>query len=166
MVCKLIIAGSRSIKRYEVVRNAVIESGLWGMYKKDIEVVCGMAKGVDLLGKEFAKKNGLTVHERPADWDNIKAPGAKLATRTFEGKTQKYNKLAGLWRNHSMGDESDEALIVWDGVSTGSFDMLEYMLQLGKPTYLYPTTRIGADLFDALTAKGCEIIVPNSLTDK
>lgn len=159
-MCKLIIAGSRSIKRYEVVRNAVIESGLWAKHKKKIEVVCGMADGVDILGKLFAENNGLKVHKRPAEWDKWRVPGAKVEVRN--GK--KYNKLAGIWRNHAMGDESDEALVVWDGQSTGSLDMLYYMLQLGKPTYLYPTVRISADMFDDLTAKGCEIIVPNSLT--
>jgi hypothetical protein len=147
-----------------VVRNAIVESGLWAEHKKNIEVVCGMAKGVDILGKLFAQKNGLKWHERPADWDNIKAPGAVIAIRTFNGKKQKYNTRAGIWRNHSMGDESDAALVVWDGQSTGSLDMLHYMLSLDKPTYLYPTVRIGADLFDSLTAKGCEIICPNSLT--
>ena len=54
----LIIAGSRSITQYSAVRDAVVESGLWAKYKRDIVVICGMARGVDLLGKEFAEKNG------------------------------------------------------------------------------------------------------------
>jgi hypothetical protein len=67
---KLIIAGSRDTTDYNIVRKAVIEMVLWKQYGKQIEVVCGMARGVDLEGGKFAKKNGLVIHEFPADWNN------------------------------------------------------------------------------------------------
>jgi len=164
---KLIIAGSRSITSYDTVKRAIIESGLWAKHKKSIEVVSGKADGVDTLGEEFAKKNGLQIHSFPAKWDDIEAPGAVVRTRR-DGK--KFNLLAGIWRNHEMGDFADEALIVWSGItegpnkSTGSLDMATYMAELGKPSYLHPIRSIPADLFDSLTAKGVEIITPKSLT--
>jgi len=114
---KLIIAGSRTITDYYTVRNAVIESGLWSEYGKDISVVCGMAKGVDMLGYEFAKRNSLTIHEFPADWD-------------------KYGKSAGHRRNREMGDFADELLAIWDGKSRGTKGMIEYMQSLSKPVYV------------------------------
>lgn len=157
---KLIIAGSRSITSYATLRQAIIMSGLWDEHKKAIEVVSGKAKGVDTLGEEFASKAGLKVHDKPADWDNIKAPGAVVKTR-YDGK--KYNALAGHWRNEEMAQIADAALILWDGKSTGSLDMLHRMLALGKPVYLY-ALRIGVDAYNAFEEKGVKIIFPESLT--
>ena len=157
---KLIVTGSRSITDYSVVRNAIVESGLWDAHKNTIEVLCGMDKGVDMLGKQFAEQNKLKLHKHPIEWSKWRVPGANVALR----HGQKCNTLAGIWRNHAMGEAADAAIIVWDGVGTMSFDMLNYMLSLDKPTYLYPTRSICTDLFDSLTLKGCEIICPNSLT--
>lgn len=117
---KVIIAGSRSVKDYASVRQAIMESGLWGRHKRSIEVVCGMAPGVDRLGKEFAENNSLTVHPMPADWDNLDAPGAVIRTNKY-GK--KYNVKAGEDRNIEMGKFADALLVIWDGVSTGTVQM-------------------------------------------
>lgn len=156
---KLIIAGSRSIKAYSTVRTAILESDLWAKYGKAIEVVSGKAPGVDTLGEEFAAKAKLKVHDFPADWDNIKAPGAVIR-RNSRGQ---YNAMAGHWRNEEMAQFADEALIVWDGASTGSLDMLHRMIALEKPVYLFPL-RIGTDALERLEDKGVTIIFPNSLT--
>ena len=115
---KLIIAGSRDITDYNIVRKAVIDMGLWKQYGKQIEVVCGMARGVDLEGWKFAKKNGLVIHEFPADWNN-KGRGA------------------GHIRNKEMGNFADELLAIWDGKSRGTKQMIEYMQSLGKPTHVF-----------------------------
>lgn len=159
---KLVIAGSRSITDYSIVRTAIIESGLWHKYGKKIIVVSGKAPGVDTLGEEFAKKAGLEIDDKPADWDNIKAPGA-VVRYTRAGKP--YNAVAGHWRNAEMAEIADGALIVWDGKSTGSLDMLHRMIALEKleHTYLYPL-RISADTLAGLEAKGVKIIFPNLLT--
>jgi hypothetical protein len=159
---KLIIAGSRSITSYDTVKRALIESGLWAEHGKAIEVVSGKAKGVDTLGEEIAKKAGLKIHDFPADWDNIKAPGA-VVKKNSRGK---YNVMAGIQRNHDMGDFADAALVVWDGVSTGSLDMATYMASLGKRSIVFPVRKISVDLYDKLERLGIEIILPNSLTAK
>lgn len=158
MSFKLIIAGSRSITSYATLRRAILQSGLWETHKKAIEVVSGKAKGVDTLGEEFAAKAGLKVHDKPADWDNIKAKGARVQTR-YDGK--KYNALAGHWRNEEMAQMADAALILWDGKSTGSLDMVHRMLQAGKPVYLYPL-RITIDLYDDLVSKGVIMLLEES----
>lgn len=132
---KLIIAGSRSIKDYEAVRLAMIESGLWKQHKRNIIVVCGMAPGVDLLGKEFADRNGLEVLKRPADWDDIKSPGAVIRVQKSTGLM--YNAVAGHWRNQTMADEADALLLIWDGKSTGSLDMLTRARKKGMDIYAY-----------------------------
>ena len=122
---KLIIAGSRDIVDYEIVRLAVVSSGVWAKHGKSIEVVCGMAKGVDLLGFKFASNNSLEVHRFPADWEV-------------------HGKRAGHIRNRQMGDFADELLAVWDGKSRGTKGMIDYMQSLGKPTYIViPQINIG-----------------------
>lgn len=159
---KLIIAGSRSITNYTITRNALIESGLWASTGGALEIVCGEAEGPDKHGRQIAEKAGLKLHSFPAKWDDIAAPGA-VVRKNARGK---YNMLAGIQRNHEMGDFADAALTVWDGSSKGSLDMATYMASLGKPSFLYPVRRIDADLFAKLEDKGIEILFPNSLTGK
>ena len=130
---RLIIAGSRSITNYEIVRQAVIASGYWKRYKHSIEVVCGMALswkwekdpivgGVDRWGYDFAKRNGLVVHEFPADW-------------------RKYGNRAGFMRNEAMGDfakaQEGALLAIWDGESKGTVGMVAYAKKIGLEHVLF-----------------------------
>ena len=115
---KIIIAGSRTTTSYQDVRDGIIQSGLWKKYGNSIEVVSGNARGVDRLGEEFAKRNGLICHVMPADWGNL-------------------GKRAGIVRNCQMGDFSDELLAIYDGVSPGTKQMIAYMQKLGKPVHVY-----------------------------
>ena len=117
MTFKLIIAGSRSIKSYDDVRQAVIESGWWKEYKHDIEVVSGTATGVDKLGEMFAERNGLLCTRFPADWDT-------------------HGKKAGHLRNCEMGRYADGLVAVWDGRSRGTDHMIRYMRSLQKDVYV------------------------------
>ena len=110
---KLIIAGSRDFSDYILLRQSIIDHGLWKI-KHELEIVCGMARGADLLGKQFADRNGLVVHKFPADW------GA-------------HGKAAGHIRNKQMGDFADSLLAFWDGSSRGTKQMIDYMKSLDKP---------------------------------
>ena len=159
---KLIISGSRSIKDYSIVRQAIIQSKLWEKYGTKIQVVSGCAEGVDKLGEEFARKAKLDVLPYPAAWDDVEVEGA-VVRYTRAGKP--YNAVAGHWRNQAMAEVADEVLVVWDGCSTGSLDMLHRMLMLNKPSYLYPL-KISSDMLDSLVRKGCIILVPNAYTNK
>ncbi len=158
---KLIIAGSRSITDYNILRFAIIESGLWPIYGKHIQVVTGKASGVDTLGEEFSAKAKLTKKpkEFPANWDDIEAKGA-VVRYTRSGKP--YNAVAGHWRNEEMAQYADAALIVWDGKSTGSLDMLHRMLALDKLTFLY-ALRMPVDLYTQLLNTNCVIMFPKEL---
>lgn len=98
---KTIIAGSRSITDYSEVWVATTDSEF-----EITEVVCGMARGVDMLGKTWGEKYGIPVKEFPADWD---ANG----------------KAAGPIRNRQMADYADALILVWDGHSKGSANMLQ-----------------------------------------
>ncbi len=131
---KLIIAGSRSITDYAAVREAVIRSGLWVLHKHELEIVSGMAGGVDTLGEEFARKNGLVLHRRPAKWGDIDVTGAVVRKR-YDGKL--YNAVAGHWRNEEMAQESKALVAVWDGVSTGTQDMIKRAYKHKLFVYVY-----------------------------
>lgn len=134
---KIIIAGGRDITDYELVRQAMVESGYWKAFGRSIEVVCGMALswkwaedpligGVDRLGHRFAKKNGLIVHPFYPDW-----------------KT--YGKAAGYIRNAEMGAwtkaEGGRLLAVWDGASKGTFNMIEWARKNDLPYYVKRTDK-------------------------
>ncbi len=82
----------------------------------DLEIVCGMAKGIDLSGKRCAEYIGIPIKEFPADWG-------------------KHGKAAGHIRNTEMANYADALLLIWDGESRGSANMKYQMNQLGKPVY-------------------------------
>lgn len=115
--CKCIIAGSRSITDYSLVCFAVEDSGF-----PINEIVCGEAKGVDSLGKTYAKNNNIPVKSFPADWNDLSHPDAVIKTNS---RGQKYDALAGHRRNKQMADYATHLILIWDGKSSGSANMLK-----------------------------------------
>lgn len=110
---KVVIAGSRNINSYEQVLLAINNSGF-----HITEVVSGRARGVDSLGEHYAKEHSLTCSYFAADWNT-------------------HGKRAGPIRNAEMARYADAAVIVWDGQSTGSANMIENMKRLKKPYYVW-----------------------------
>jgi len=103
---KTIIAGSRGWI-YDITE--VLDS-----HPEITEVVSGLAKGPDTLGKLWAKERGIPVKEFPADWDT-------------------FGRKAGPLRNTQMGDYADQLIAFWDGNSSGTRHMIKYMQSLNKP---------------------------------
>ena len=93
---KTIIAGSRTIENYNLIKEATRDCG-W----KITEVVCGMAKGVDSLGMRWAQEKKIPVAQFPAKW-------TEFGTR------------AGYLRNVEMSKYADCLILIWDGESRGS----------------------------------------------
>jgi hypothetical protein len=98
---RVIIAGSRAFDGVFTVIRAIKDSG-WA--DSIDEVVCGGAKGVDTIGKRWAEAMGIPVKMFNADWSV--GPGA------------------GPIRNEQMAKDADALILVWDGSSRGSADML------------------------------------------
>ena len=114
---KVIIAGSRNISdttnnRQHLI-NAINES-----FFVVTEVVCGMAWGVDNLGRIWAESNGIKVTQFPADW-------------------KKYGKGAGIVRNLEMAEYADGLIAVWDGTSRGTANMIQTAKNKGLKIYVY-----------------------------
>jgi uncharacterized phage-like protein YoqJ len=72
--------------------------------------------GVDGLGRRFGEENKIPVKPFPANWD-------------------KYGKGAGFIRNKQMADYAEAAIVIWDGESRGSANMLEQATQKGLKVY-------------------------------
>ncbi len=113
---KTIIAGGRNINYSEPLLDSIRESGF-----EITEVVSGTAKGVDKLGEEWALNNLIPVISFPADWSDLTSPDAVVRYSKF-GKP--YNAVAGHLRNEKMAEYADSLILIWDGSSSGSSDML------------------------------------------
>ena len=122
---KVIVAGTRYKDKankipfddYRLVVEAIDRSGF-----EITEVVCGMAIGVDKLGEQYATMKGIDVKEMPANWA-VHGP-----------------KAAGPIRNRQMAEYADAAIIVWDGQSRGTRNMIENMIRRKKPYYIAMTS--------------------------
>jgi hypothetical protein len=108
---RTIIAGSRHIDDYNAVVKAVEESGF-----NITTVISGGARGVDSLGERWAVENGIDIHQHFALWD-------------------KYGRAAGPIRNSEMVSDADSLILVWDGESRGSKDILDKAIKAGLKVY-------------------------------
>lgn len=113
---KVIIAGSRNISDYSLIVNAVKSSGY-----NITTVISGCAVGVDRLGEQWARANNIPIIEMPANWNQ-------------------YGNKAGPIRNRDMALAADAAVIIWDGESTGTRNMIDCMIKLKKPYHIGMTT--------------------------
>lgn len=109
---KVVIAGSRHITDRLGLVKAIEQSGF-----EITEVVCGKSRGVDSLGEAWARANEIPVKEMPADW-------------------AKFGKIAGPIRNSDMAKYADAAIILWDGKTKGTLNMIKNMVKLDKPYFI------------------------------
>ncbi len=123
---KLIIAGSRSIKDYNIIRRAVFE------FAKSIHngecplplnkwidcIISGNANGIDKLGEQFSKEHNISLVIFPANWP-------------------KYGNSAGFKRNSDMIAYATHLLAIWDGQSNGTQDTLKKAEDAGLKWFMY-----------------------------
>ncbi len=112
---KVIIAGSRSITDAEIVHKAIVDSRF-----TISELVCGYARGVDMIGLRWTNATGTPYKVFPAMW--------------FD-KDGGRNMQAGFERNVRMADYADALIAVWDGFSGGTKHMMQCMGRRAKPIY-------------------------------
>jgi hypothetical protein len=83
----------------------------------NLVVLCGGAKGADMLGEAWAERWAAVTHY-PARWNT-------------EGKA------AGIKRNERMAYDADMLVAFWDGESRGTKHMIEYSLKQGLEVHVY-----------------------------
>lgn len=110
---KVIVAGSRGI-----TKQAVVDFALGQFPQRITEVISGTARGVDILGEQWARKMCIPVKRFPADWD-------------------RYGKSAGYRRNEQMAAYADALVAVWDGESRGTKHMIDIMKRAGKMVVVF-----------------------------
>ena len=111
---KLIIAGGRDFDDFEYLCETL---NLWKSFNDVSHVVCGMAKGADLLGHTWAMANGIEIIEMPAQW-------------RINGM---FDRSAGYRRNVEMANVADSLIAFWDGKSRGTKHMIDTMKKMKKP---------------------------------
>ena len=115
---RTIIAGSRQGVTKHDVYEAVARSGY-----RITTVVSGTAAGADTFGEQWAEDNGIEIARFPADW-------------------AKHGKKAGHLRNAEMAKFADALILVWDGASRGSANMLATAQREGLRTFAYVPLRL------------------------
>lgn len=105
---RVIIAGGRDFNDYHLLERTM--DHLLSNLTADIVVVCGMARGADTLGEQYAKARGYRVDYYPADWD-------------------KHGRSAGYRRNEQMAQNADALVAFWDGMSRGTKSMIDLARQ-------------------------------------
>lgn len=109
---RVIVAGSREITDYDIVRKAIEDSGF-----KPSLIVSGGARGVDRLGERYAAEHGIPVKKFPADWE-------------------KFGKAAGHIRNKQMAEHGDALVAVWLNESRGTKNMIMNATNCGLQLYV------------------------------
>lgn len=100
---KVIIAGSRHFSDYNLVENKLLDLGV---DKQHCLIISGLAYGVDMMGFDFARKYNKDIWVYPAEWE-------------------KYGPAAGPIRNEQMAKVATHCIVIWDGKSKGSANMIK-----------------------------------------
>lgn len=114
---KLIVAGGRDFVDTQVMITVLMDLVEKGKIDPNPELVCGMARGADILAFRLWKAENMQIHVFRAEWDT-------------------YGKSAGFRRNKEMGEFADAAVCFWDGKSKGTKHMIDTMNRLNKPVYV------------------------------
>ena len=119
---KVIIAGGRDFDDYLLLLQAVVKAD-FGI----TEVVSGGAPGADTLGELFARDLDLLLKRFPADWKRL-------------------GRAAGPIRNGEMAQYADALIAMWDGVSTGTANMIKQATERGLKVHVERYDQQGIEL--------------------
>lgn len=129
----VMVCGSRTITDVKWVETQIVnylkevyadQEKRFGQGDMDFIIIQGLARGVDMIAKEWADKHNLGTWDFPAEWD-------------------KYGRSAGFRRNVEMVDRCDYCLILWDGQSKGTKHDIDLCISKNKPykVVIYNNTR-------------------------
>lgn len=113
---RVIIAGGRNFNDYDYLETTC---DYLHERKPFTEVICGLARGADSLGKRWAYSRNIPVVGFPAMWHS-------------------YDNAAGPKRNQEMADAADALIAFHDGISRGTADMIARAERKGIPVRVMP----------------------------
>lgn len=114
---RTIIAGSRHITNQDYLLVALDKCG-W----KPTVVLCGMAKGADMLGYNWALLNSIPIEKYPACWKDSNG---------------RFDITAGFKRNALMAKYAEALIALWDGETKGTGNMITLAKQYGLKVYTH-----------------------------
>lgn len=102
---KLLIAGSRSIKEFDLAPYI----------SEDVDlIISGGADGIDTLAEQYADEHN-------------------IQKQIFLPEYSKYGNAAPIVRNKQMVELADQVLVIWNGTSRGSRSTINYAKKQNKP---------------------------------
>jgi hypothetical protein len=102
-----------------------------------IELMQGCAEGADTIGGQWARRNGILVRERPADWDGPCGTECPPGHRRRNRRGTDYCPLAGHRRNQQMVDEGPLLFVAASyRKSSGTADCMRRARKAGIPVLL------------------------------
>jgi len=133
------ISGSISIKELDPKVKICLDNIMTGNY----DIIVGDAYGVDALvqkylsDRNYQKVKVYHVTNVPrnniGNWENVQVESMDSPSTRFY-----YEK-----KDIAMSNIADNALVIWDGKSTGSMNNIRRMLSRAKPVSIYsPDTRL------------------------
>ena len=102
---RVIIAGSRDYSNREELYS-IMDKLLSKEDRADITIICGCARGADMLGAHYGLDRKYNIEFFTADWDGL-------------------GKKAGPIRNTQMAESATACVVFWDGQSRGSKHMMD-----------------------------------------
>jgi hypothetical protein len=111
---KTIIAGSRGFDDLFVMMMEMAKLD-W----RPTEVVSGTAPGADRTGECWANMFDIPLKRMPAQWD-------------------KFGRVAGKMRNVEMAEYAEALVAFWDGISPGTWHMIDTAKRLGLKVVIIP----------------------------
>ena len=113
---KLLIAGSRSIKDFDISPYIPADTDT---------IICGGADGIDALAEKYADTHHISKY-------------------VIRPRYELYGRAAPIRRNEEMVDMADAVLIIWNGISKGTQHTIKYSKKNNKLLNLifYPSQSI------------------------
>jgi len=132
MINLLIIAGGRDFKNSTIMADVVTKLVDQSIVAKDCKLICGMAKGADLIAYNlYGATNNNKFFPK---WNDLKAKPRNILVSRFG---YSYNALAGFNRNQAMAEHAEGLVAFWDGKSKGTKHMISCMDKLDKPIFVF-----------------------------
>lgn len=95
--------------------------------KKDVCFIIGDAPaGSDVLTDRFCREHDFKWAVFAPKWDDVEVEGA-VVKYTHQGRA--YNALARYWQNEEMAEVGTRLITFYDGVSSGTRDMMDRMIE-------------------------------------